>query len=219
MTKATMRIHCTKKLLTKLPVDENGLLTSLPVRPVRAPSADHRAPGALGDWHANLLTLQRRNCLLFVHDQTRFPVFIPALTKADFVQLNERFDDALLNTLLKCGADHAHIEAASAHLQTLCFDNVCDRSVQGTMNQMAQDMDAYLYYDQINVAEITGYRLGAQLAHRPCSVKGQRDCIWPDKAFLTLLESLPPPTGVAGPGLSGQPLPANVVDLAVYLKR
>ena len=46
-----MVIHCTRKLAAKLPVVSGDLLT------VNSP---------LGSWHANLYTIDRRNCLLIL---------------------------------------------------------------------------------------------------------------------------------------------------------
>ncbi len=129
--------------------------------------------------------------MLYIHDETRFPVFIPALTKPDFAQLTHRFEDALLNTLLKCGANEQQLKKAHTALQPLQFDSACNRSVQGTMNQIGQDADWYLHYDGINVAKTAGYRLSAELADRPCNVKGQKDCTWPKEAFLALIDNLP----------------------------
>lgn len=179
-----IRLHCTKKLLTKLPLLEDGRLrsqkTGLCV--VRDP-----ATNPLSSWHANLILLQRRQCVLFVHDATRFPVFVPALKKADFAELDWFFQDSFMNTLLKVGADDNHMKAAEKLLAPLFCDNECNRSVQGTMNQMAQDLGHMLIYDNASVADLSPYRTGAWLADRPCNAKGVRGCIWPGRAMLELL--------------------------------
>jgi hypothetical protein len=175
-----IQIHATKKLLAKMPVQMKPGAEDV----LAAPQSK------LGSWHANLLTIQRRNCLLFVHDQTRFPLFIPALTKPDFVIIDRFFDDALMNTLLKCGATQEQLDTASALLQPLAFVGGTDRSVLGTLNQLGQDIDHIIYFDSLNVAEMAGYALSAWLADRPCSVKGQKDYIWPKDAFLELLDRL-----------------------------
>lgn len=193
--------------MAKLPVDKDGQL-------LLQESTDYLAGrggsevSPLGSWHANLLTLQRRNCVLLVHDQTRFPLFIPALKKADLANFNWWFCDALMNTLLKCGATDRLMDQAAAMLHCLHVDTVCDRSVQGTMNQMAGDIEHMLNYDSVDVAEITGYRVGAWLAHRPCTVKGRKDCVWPDREFFALLE---------GAAMSG-PVPDNVIKLEACRK-
>ena len=66
-----IQLHCTQKLFAKLPLDAGGRLQSR-----RSPvvAANDEPPIALSGWHANLVLLQRRQCALFVHDATRFPV-------------------------------------------------------------------------------------------------------------------------------------------------
>lgn len=180
-----IRLHCTKKLLVKLPLSEDGRLHSRnpSLTIVRDPAAN-----PLSGWHANLILLQRRQCVLFVHDTTRFPVFVPALKKDDFAELDWFFQDGYMNTLLKVGAKDRHMKAAEKLLTPLICDNDCNRSVQGTLNQMAQDLGFMLEYEQAQVVDISPYRTSAWLAHRPCTMKGIRDCIWPDRAMLELLE-------------------------------
>lgn len=175
-----IQIHATKKLLAKMSAQTKPGAEDI----LAAPQSK------LGSWHANLLTIQRRNCLLFVHDQTRFPLFIPALTKPDFAKIDRFFDDALMNTLLKSDATQEQLDTAAALLQPLAFVGGTDRSVLGTLNQLGQDIDHILYVDSLNVAEMAGYALSASLADRPCQVKGQKDYIWPKDAFLELLDRL-----------------------------
>lgn len=160
-----LTLHCTKKLSIKLPVNAQGCL---PVSSPLVAANDSALHGSadenpLSNWHANLLTLQRRNCLLLMHDQTRFPLLLTCLVKKDLANLNQLFEDALLNTLLKMGASQTQFETAAKYIGAIQVDNQCDRSVQGTMNQMAQS---------------------------PCTVKGQKDCIWPEKAMLALLDTI-----------------------------
>jgi len=182
-----IRLHCTKKLSAKLPLLDNRRIKSS--RPSPYASNDSSEVSALGDWHANLLVLQRRQCVLFVHDATRFAVFVPALQKADFAELDHRFADSFMNTLLKVDADDDMMKRANGLLGPLICDNVCNRSVQGNMNQMAQEIAIMLDRNGISVADITGYSVGAGLAHRPTSGKGIKSAIWPDKAMRELLST------------------------------
>ena len=168
-----IKIHATKKLFAKLPVSNSGELIE-PKNP-------------LSGWHANLITLQRRNCILMVHDSTRFPLFIPCLTKPDFSNINWYFEDALMNTLLKLGANQQQLDTAISLLGELSFDTTCDRSVQGTMNQMKGDIEYMLRYENANVTDLSAYRTAVWLSDRPCTVKTQKKCIWPQKAMLALL--------------------------------
>lgn len=175
-----IQLHVTKKLLEKLPIDDLGFLPVQDKSQWLAEKTEiERNP--LSGWHGNILTIQRRNCILLVHDETRFPVFIPCLTKPDFAALDYHFTDCFMNTLLKCGASEQQMENAHKLLEPLQVDSDCSRSVQGTMNQMKKDIEHLIWYDDVDVSQITGNRVGAWLADRPCNVKGQKDCIWPQK--------------------------------------
>lgn len=102
--------------------------------------------------------------------------------------------------------DPEAMAARNAMLENLGITN-CDRSVQGTMNQMAGDFERMLWFEEAKLEDICSYSTGAWLADRPCTVKGQKDCIWPDRAMLALLNRV------------GNTAPAkqNVVQLADYL--
>jgi hypothetical protein len=161
----------------------------------------------LSGWHANLLILQRRNCILLVHDATRFPLFIKGLVKADFAHFDRLFADALMNTLLKLDASETQLDTAAALLAPCRFDSDCNRSVQGTMNRMAGDLEHMLWIEEARLEDICSYATGAWLADRPCTVKGQKDWIRPDRAMLALLNRV----------ANAVPAKQNVVHLEDYL--
>lgn len=185
-----IHLHCTKKLIEKLPVDATGRLQSS--NPLCNAAANDKCikPSPLSGWHAHLVTLQRRNCVLFVHDATRFPALAICLNKPDFADLDWHFQHALMNTLLKLDARQDQLDAAAAALTPLVCDTHCDRSVQGTMNQMKQDLEHMLWYDSTNISDLDPCRTGAWLAHRPCGVNKGKSYVWPDKEMLALLGRL-----------------------------
>lgn len=179
-----IRLHCTQKLLAQLPLDGSG---RLPEPPPSYPSDGGDGESLLSGWHGHVLRIQRRHCVLLVHDATRFPVFIPALMKRDLAKLDLHLAHSFMNTLLKSGADDQLMDSAQRALSPLVCDAQCNPSVQATMNQMVQDLRFLVEHQQINIADITGYRIGAWLADRPCTVKGHKGCIWPQQAMLELL--------------------------------
>lgn len=182
-----IHLHATRKLFEKLPLNEQGQLAVTP-RTQWLYEQPELEDNPLSGWHGNLLTLQRRNSLLLVHDATRFPLLLPALTKPDWLQLNERFADSLMNTLLKCGAEETHLEVAHKLFRPLQVGSVCDRSVQGTLNRMKGDIEAMLWHEPVNLGEITGYRVGAWLADGINSIKGRRGYVQPKEEMFRLLE-------------------------------
>lgn len=183
-----IQIHATRKLFEKLPLTSSGQFaaTSRTQWLFERPALDINP---LSGWHGNLISLQRRNTLLLVHDATRFPLVLPALTKPDWQELNYHFADALMNTLLKCDATTAQLDAAEQALRPLQVDTICNRSVQGTLNQMKRDIEHLLWYDQTNLADLSGYRVGAWLADSPRNVKDQ-GFLWPKQEMLALLDRL-----------------------------
>ena len=214
-----IKIHATKKLLAKLPIDEQGFL---PVDKNAPPSSGKEfdsKQSELSGWHANLIMLQRRNCILFVHDTTRFPVFIPCLTKLDFASLDWHFQDAFMNTLIKIGADQAMMESAEPLLQALCFDSECNRSVQGTMNQMKGDIEHVLWFENVKIEDLSPYRVAAWLADRPCNVKGRKDCVWPIQEMVELLgDSIEPMRAVKHQQTSENGAGAEIIELDQFRK-
>lgn len=172
-----MIVHCTQKLATKLPeVSTTPLSDANP----------------LGSWHANLYIIDRRQCVMFCHDRTRFVLFVPGLKKNDLAHLGFWFADLFANTMLKLGYGTALIERALPHVDALRFDTACDRSVQGTMNAVKwQDLDALLL-DVPNVMDLPLYSVSARLNDRPTRIKGMktRECLWPDRAMRELIGTL-----------------------------
>jgi len=188
-------IHATKKLHAKLPLDNQSYLAAKDSGTAPNTTTIHNNP--LSGWHANLITLQRRNSVLLVHDATHFPLFIKSLVKADFANFDWHFADALMNTLLKLGANQQQLDTAATLLAPGQFDTECNRSVQGTLNRMKGDMENMLWFDNAKLEEVSSYKVGVWLADRPCNVKGVKDCIWPKDAMLALLSPLEPHTPIA----------------------
>jgi len=182
-----IQLHVTKKLLAKLPIDKVGNLPSQ-VSGLELVVAGSNLENPLSGWHGNLITLQRRNCIVMVHDATRFPVFLLCLTKPDFANLQYWFEDAFMNTLLKAGANDQQMTTATKLLAKLTIDSVCDRSVQGTLNRIKRDVEHMIWYDDVQVVNLSGPKVGAWLASSPCTVKGQKDFIIPNKAMQELLD-------------------------------
>lgn len=182
-----IHLHASKKLFEKLPLNDSGLLFMTPRSQwlYQQPPLEHNP---LSGWHGHLVTMQRRNCLFFVHDETRFSLFLPALTKPDFAELNDRFVDSFMNTLLKSGADEQHMTAAHKYLRPLQVDTQCSRSVQATITRARFELEYMLEDEPVDLAEMMGYRTGAWLSHFPRSVKGKKNMFFPDRAMLELLE-------------------------------
>lgn len=82
-------------------------------------------------------------------------------------------------------------ELSRSALAPLVIDSQCDRSVQGTMTQMAQDLAHSLWYNNAKVTDLLPYSTSLWLADRPCRAKGVKGWIWPIEAMFALLDKAP----------------------------
>lgn len=179
-----IKIHCTKKLFDALKLDESGKLNPKLRAPLTETLLEHGIT-PLNHWHGNYITIQRSPCVFLLHDATRFSLFIPNIKKADLCDLDHYFQDALMNTIMKLGANEELMDKAYGLIHRLVFDAETSRSVQGSMNQMIQEIRRSMH--GVEVRELLGYRQNAWFSERPCNVKGRKEVIWPGKAFMDLL--------------------------------
>lgn len=162
-----MILHCSQKLAAKLP--------SVSPTPL-----DEASP--LGSWHGHLFTLDRRQCVMFCHDATRYVLFLPGLRKADFAELGGKwFRPLYLATLAMFGCPDTQIKKAELALGPMRFDTATDRSVQGSLRVAKQDLEAWLYR-AANVMDLDPLAMSCRLNERPTTVYGK--FLWPEKAML-----------------------------------
>lgn len=177
-------IHCTQKLLARIPVSAGEQLRGEYSNNF---AANDSMATILSGWHGNLVILQRRQCVLLVHNTTRFPVFIPAMKKHDFARFDYRFADSFMNTLLKTGAEDELMDLAVSQLAHISVEKSVDQSVLGTLNNMIQQIKFAIEDGEVTITDITGYRIGAWLADTPWSAKGIDGAIWPADEMADLL--------------------------------
>lgn len=182
-----MRIHCTKSLAELL--KKAGHTVSADTDRVTSLSF-------IGSWHANVCTIQRKRCVVLCHDQTRFILTLPFATQKDLQKIDFWFDDLFVNTLLKSGIAPQIIEHAASGIASLEFDTKCDRSVQGTLNQVIQELKFMVEYDGLSMDDFPLYSMGVHLSQRPCRIKGMKEteCIFPIHEMASLLKRLPQTT-------------------------
>ena len=167
-----MIIHSTKALAAKLS----------PVSPT--PLAD---TNPLGSWHAHLHVIDRRQCVMFCHDTTRFILFESGLQKEQFHNLGQLHKQLYLATLISMGVSEAKLKRVELAMGQAQFDTATDRSVLGTLNQSRSDFDHFVE-DYNNILEVDAVIAARWLNHRPMIARGK--LIWPDESMLELINSL-----------------------------
>ncbi len=122
-------IRCTRKLL----------------KVVGKPSVESESGVAcLGGWHANLLWIERRKCVLFTNDETLFSIFVPGLKKPDFQSLDNIFTQILFRSLRTEGFNQKQIERVLDEYSSVEFAQSNNRSVIGSMNDLAYQLNCMI---------------------------------------------------------------------------
>jgi hypothetical protein len=167
-----MIFHCTKALAAKLPE----------VSPM--PQAD---TNLLGSWHAHLHMIDRRQCVMFCHDSTRFILFQAGLRKEQFNNLGQLHRELYKFALISMGVSDSGIKRVELAMGPVLFDTATDRSVLGTLNQSRSDFDHFIS-DYRNILDVDPVIAARWLNHRPLTARGT--WLWPDKSMLELVSSL-----------------------------
>jgi Domain of unknown function (DUF6933) len=164
-----MIVHCTQKLAVKLPeVSATPLAETSP----------------LGSWHANLYRYDRRQCVMFCHDDTRFSLFLPGMVKADFAELGRLHREIFLATLMAMNVPQSLLARVALFLGPMRCDRKTDRSVLGSLR--TADLDLSWLIHGVNVLDCDPLALSLKLNERPASVKGR--WLRPSKALLERID-------------------------------
>jgi hypothetical protein len=134
-------LRCTQKLLSELKLK---------------PSDSMQQPSELSSWHANLLRIDRRKCVLFTHDTTLYSFFVPGLKKPDFNNICEVFRQNLFKSLMAENLSQKHIEIFLDDIREIEIYKTNNRSVLGSMNDLTSQLK-YQIADEggIEIADIT----------------------------------------------------------------
>ena len=168
-----MLIHCTRKLAQKLP---------------HVSSTPQEETSILGSWHAHIFTVDRRNCVLFIHDQTRYGLFMAGLTKPSFLHLDTLFKRLFIDTLALQGIGDSILHQVNLCMGPVQYDMATDRSVLATINQAKQGVTAAVYAHYDNVMQINPPLFSHRLNMRPVTVRKQ--LIFPNEAMQAHLHNL-----------------------------
>ncbi len=145
-------VRCTARLLKLLAPDE---LTD--------------AKPAPDDWYANLMWIDRRKCLLVVHADTLFSVFVADVRKPQL----STFGDYLAGTIATAIADEGLASDCLGPLdpRQVLVARTASRSVLGFMNDMAS-MSAHVATQSGGVTHLDVERLNAFLRRTPYDCGG-----------------------------------------------
>ncbi len=144
----------------------------------------------LGIWHADRLTTDRRQCVLFCNDETRAALFAAGLRKPQFAALgNNVFNPLFADTLAGLGCPDVEIRKSLLVLGRCQSDTATDRSVLSSMRVARQDLEAYVWRCP-NVLMVDSVEASCRLSRRPARIRGGK-FIRPNRLLLEMIAGLP----------------------------
>ena len=179
-----IRLHCSNKLRPKLPTNAQGRLPSVSSGVIQGLEALNPISG----WHASLFLIKGRNCVICVHEATRFVIYIPCVHKTDFAKLDGLFAEALLQALTACQATEAHLETVRNLLQPLVMDGECQDAMLVCLNQAKACIEQMLWDENTPFEKLPFSKASFLLAEMPFNLQAKKEVVWPKKLMLRLLD-------------------------------
>ncbi len=118
-------IRCTAKLRKEMGIKDSNLYCG------------EEVPGMLGSWHANLISINRRKCILFANDMTLFNFIVPDVRRKEIRDLENLFFHFFHPVVAQEGFSQSQREALASEYTEVVYGPTCSRSVLGSMNDMA----------------------------------------------------------------------------------
>lgn len=136
----------------------------------------------LGSWHANLLHIDRKKCVLFVNDKTLFNFIVPDVNRSLIKELGKLFIRHLSCVLASEGLYEKAQEAIKAEYRDLAYAGTNSKSVLGSMNDLAFHYKHHILSEGgIHSAMVP--EIIRKLNHMPM---GALDCKYPIYAIQSL---------------------------------
>ena len=93
--------------------------------------------GGFGQWHANLIHINRRKCVLFANDITLFNFIAPDVSRSQIRELEKLFLSYLHPVLADEGFTEKERRAIAEEYEGLQFDRTNSKSVLGSLHDLA----------------------------------------------------------------------------------
>ena len=125
-------VRCTSKLLKELRI-----------KPVEFESTGEMS---VRDWHANLLVINRKKCIIVTHTLSLYSFFIYGATRKDFDSFKTLFNDHLRAQLKSEGLSKPALFDTNGDDVDLIFTKTNNKSVLGSMNELSYRLE-YAVWD------------------------------------------------------------------------
>ena len=117
-------IQCTEKLRKEMALKDASLAVVQVGEPV------------LSLWHANLIYIARKKCVVFVNDKTRFNFIVTDVSRVHLRELGNIFLSTVYSVLAHEGFTPAQCEKIVCENEGMRYSKTSSKSVLGTMNEL-----------------------------------------------------------------------------------
>jgi len=125
-------IRCTKKLQKEMGLKKSDI------------SENEPSESLLGSWHANLIYIDGKKCLLFVNDRTLFNFIVADISRAQIRELSKIFKATLECVLATEGVPETAKTRIMSEYESIQYANTNSKSVIGSMNDLAFHYTHYI---------------------------------------------------------------------------
>ena len=167
-------IRCTARLIKEIGLKKSDFIDESPEF------------SFLGQWHANLIYISRRKCVLFANDKTLLNFIVPDVSRAEIRNLDAMFKSMLRCVLASESCSEAIIAKILAEYSTIKIGKSNNRSVLGSINDLAFNYEySIIESGGPHSAEVPA--IIARLNRMP--MRSGKDCIFPLKGLGKLYET------------------------------
>lgn len=118
-------IRCTGKLQKEMGVKKTDLVEGEPTF------------SFMGQWHTNLIYINKKKCVLFTNDKTLFNFIVTDVSRAEIKELSKMFIDNFYCILADEGIEQETINKICQEYGEVRYAKTSSKSVLGSMNDLA----------------------------------------------------------------------------------
>lgn len=100
-------------------------------------SVNEPKESCVGSWHANLIYIDGKKCVLFANDKTLFNFIVPNISRAQIRELSKVFKHNLQCVLSSEGISEEMKTKILSEYESIEYANTTDKSVLGSLNDLA----------------------------------------------------------------------------------
>ena len=130
-----LQVRCTKKILDALGLRQTDL------------SGIKESDSILGNWYANLFTVDRRKTLIFMNERTLLSFIVYGMRKDNITDFKECFYRGLRQLLMIENIGDEKIEEILAEYETVEITKTDSRTVLGNLNDLVDIYKYSIQYD------------------------------------------------------------------------